>query len=227
MGPGGLEPPPTGLKGRHAAATPRPRSGHLMPGYLFGPDHRLGPRYEFCRKVRAAGFEPAVSSPPSLRSGQALPRPARSCEQPVWESNPPLRLERAVSSADRRTSHRVGRGGLESPSAGLQPAAGPSQLPTRSAVPTKRPDVVVTPGLRLHARDVRGRASRPQGIERERARRLLGGSLRFLATQDVTRTPGEHGRPRCNGCLRPTRRVTELTARPVVFHPYRRGTPGG
>jgi len=25
-----------------------------------------------------------------------------------------------------------------------------------------------------------------------------------LATQDVTRTPGEHGRPQCNRCLRPT-----------------------
>ena len=60
----------------------------------------------------------------------------------MWESNPPLRLERAVSLADRRASHRVGRGALESPSAGLQPAAGPSQLPTRFAVPTKRPGVL-------------------------------------------------------------------------------------
>src|SRR4051812_6946736 len=145
MGPEGLEPPPTGLKGRHAAATPRPRAGHFVPGYLFGPDHRLHPRYEFCRKVRAAGFEPAVSSPPSLRIGQAFPRPDRPCEQPVWESNPPLRLERAVSSTDRRTSQLsgVGRGALESPSAGLQPAAGPSQL---LAHPTKRPGCLVTPG---------------------------------------------------------------------------------
>ena len=81
------------------------------------------------------------------------------------------------------------------------------------ADPTKRPGVFVTPGPRLRARDVRGRASRPQGVERERARRLLGGSLRFLTTQDVTRTPGEHGRPRCDGCLRPTR-WTGLAARP-------------
>ena len=118
--------------------------------------------------------------------------------------------------ADRRTSQLpgVGRGALESPSAGLQPAARPSQLPTHSAVPTKRPGVFVTPGLRLHARDVCGRASRPQGIEPERARRRIGGSLRFLATQGVTRTPGEHGRPQCNGCLRPTRLGTDLTARP-------------
>jgi hypothetical protein len=125
----------------------------------------------------------------------------------VWESNPPLRLERAVSLADRRTSHfpGVGRGALESPSAGLQPAARPSQLPTRSVVPTKRPGVLVTPGLRLRTRDVRGQASRPQGIAPKRRRRRIGGSLRFLATQDVTRTPGKHGRPRCKGCLRPTR----------------------
>src|SRR3954452_24447663 len=58
------------------------------------------------------------------------------------ESNPPLRLERAVSLADRRTSHRVGRGALESPSAGLQPAARLSQLPAHSAIPTKRPGVL-------------------------------------------------------------------------------------
>jgi hypothetical protein len=91
----------------------------------------------------------------------------------------------------------------------------------------KGPVSCVTPGPRLRTSDVRGRASRPQGIERERARRMTGGSLRFLATQDVTQPPGEHGRPRCNGCLRPTRRVTELAARSVVFHPYRRRTPGG
>ena len=60
----------------------------------------------------------------------------------------------------------------------------------------KRPGVFVTPGLRLRARDVRGRASRPQGIERARTRRLLSGSLRFVTTQDVTRTTSKHGRPR-------------------------------
>src|SRR5271157_3011874 len=216
MGPEGFEPPPTGLKGRHAAATPRPRAGHYLPGYSFDPDHRISPRYELCQGIRAAGFEPAVSSSRSLRISQPLPRPGHSCEQPVWESNPPLRLERAVSLADRRTGQRpgVGRGALESPSAGIQPAARPSQLPTHSAVPTKRPGVLVTPGLRLRARDVRGRASRPQGIEPERARRRIGGSLRFLATQGVTRTPGEHGRPQCKGYLRPTRLGADLTARP-------------
>ncbi len=106
MGPEGFEPPPTGLKGRHAAATPRPRARYRLPGYSFDPGHQPQPSLsEFC-----------------------------SCEQPVWESNPPLRLERAVSLADRRTGRllRVGRGALESPSAGLQPAARPSQLPTHS-----------------------------------------------------------------------------------------------
>src|SRR3954469_20385873 len=44
MGPEGFEPPPTGLKGRHAAATPRPRAGHFLPGYAFDPAHRLAPR---------------------------------------------------------------------------------------------------------------------------------------------------------------------------------------
>ncbi len=207
MGPEGFEPPPTGLKGRHAAATPRPRLGHHLPGYSFDPGHRISPFHVSGQGVRAAGFEPAVSSSRSLRISQALPRPGHFCEQLVWESNPPLRLERAVSLAGRRTSQlpRVGWGALESPSAGLQPAARPSQLPTHSAFPMKRPGVLVTPGLRLHTRDVCGRASRPQGIESERARRRIGGSLRFLTTQGVTRTPGEHGRPQRNRCLRPTR----------------------
>ena len=125
----------------------------------------------------------------------------------MWESNPPLRLERAVSSADRRTGQRQewagGRSNPRLPGFN-RPLDRLSYRPVL-ADPTKRPGVFVTPGPRLRARDVRGRASRPQGVERERARRLLGGSLRFLTTQDVTRTPGEHGRPRCDGCLRPTR----------------------
>jgi len=62
-------------------------------------------------------------------------------------------------------------------------------------VPTKKPGVLVTPGLIFHARDVLGRVSRPQGIEPERVRRVIGGSLRFLATQDVTQTPCKHERP--------------------------------
>jgi hypothetical protein len=110
MGPEGFEPPPTGLKGRHAAATPRPRVTYGLPGFSFDPGHDLSPRYEFCSR-----------------------------QQPVWESNPPLRLERAVSWADRRTGRllRVGRGALESPSAGLQPAAKPSQLPTHFRDPNE------------------------------------------------------------------------------------------
>jgi hypothetical protein len=79
---------------------------------------------------------------------------------------------------------------------------------------TKKPGVLVTPGPRLRERDVRGRASRPQGIEPERVRRLIGGSLRFAATQDLTLTSGEHGQPRYNECLRPTRLGANLTARP-------------
>ena len=81
MGPEGFEPPPTGLKGRHAAATPRPRTGHLVPGYSFEPQTIASVLVTTSvERVRAAGFEPAVSSPPSLRIGQAFPRPDRSRE---------------------------------------------------------------------------------------------------------------------------------------------------
>src|SRR3954453_19716956 len=171
MGPEGFEPPPTGLKGRHAAATPRPRAGHFEPGYAFDPGHHPGPLRVFLPRVRAAGFEPAVSSPPSLRIGQAFPRPDRSPEQPVWESNPPLRLERAVSSADRRTSQLsgVGRGALESPSAGLQPAARPSQLPAR---PTKRPGCLTTPGPGRTVEVASAGVSEAQRMDGQRIRRL-------------------------------------------------------
>ena len=41
MGPEGFEPPPTGLKGRHAAATPRPRVGRSLPEYSFDPCHHI------------------------------------------------------------------------------------------------------------------------------------------------------------------------------------------
>ena len=53
------------------------------------------------------------------------------------ELNPPPRLERPVSSADRRTGHDVGREALESSSAVLQTAANPSQLPAQR----KRPGI--------------------------------------------------------------------------------------
>src|SRR5262245_53445473 len=62
MGPEGFKLPPTGLEGRHAAATPRSWSGHLVPVYAFDPDHRLGPRLGIWR-LGASGFDPTVSSP--------------------------------------------------------------------------------------------------------------------------------------------------------------------
>lgn len=80
MGPEGFEPPPPGLKGRCAAVTPRPRCSNTAGPAFPSLDHRShllhhpndkGPR------IRAAGFEPAISSSPSLRIGQAFPRPGR------------------------------------------------------------------------------------------------------------------------------------------------------
>ena len=75
----------------------------------------------------------------------------RICEQLVRESNPPLRLERAESCADRRTSRMclrsvsaVGREALESSSAVLQTAATPSQLSTQKEKAGRHR---VTPGL--------------------------------------------------------------------------------
>jgi hypothetical protein len=125
---------------------------------------------------------------------------------------------------EERAIQRVGRGALESPSAGLQPAASPSQLPTRFAIPTKRPGVFVTPGQRLRARDVHVRTSRPQGIEPERGRRRVGKSLRSSALQDGTRTPGDHGRPRCRGGS--GRFDTGPASRPARLAPLQTPGPG-
>src|SRR5271166_3259170 len=88
MGPEGLEPPLPGLKGRCAAVTPQP------PPLSAHPSH--------CEPspARPAGFEPARQrfwrppAPPVAPVMYASP-----CESPVRESNPPLHLERAVSSS--------------------------------------------------------------------------------------------------------------------------------
>ena len=123
MGPEEFEPPPTGLKGRHAAATPRPRAGHLASGHSFDPDHRASPRHNCCQTIRAAGFKPAVSSPPSLRISQAFPHPGSDQIAPnrstQRELNPHLRRGGAVGShsimgtingpsRSSRAGHRVG-----------------------------------------------------------------------------------------------------------------------
>ena len=91
----------------------------------------------------------------------------------------------------------------------------------------KRPGVFVTPGLRLHARDVRGRASRPQGIEARagsptdrRIASLLGNpgcdadsrQTWTTSVQVVSQADSTRGQPHGS---------------PVVLYPYRRGTPGG
>lgn len=77
MGPEGFEPPLPGLKGRCAAVTPQPQA-------------------------RPAGFEPArqrLWRPPAPQAHRSY----RARQQPVRDSNPPLRLERAVSFSARRT----------------------------------------------------------------------------------------------------------------------------
>jgi hypothetical protein len=113
--------------------------------------------------LRCRGIRLIQTIAPYLLCREPLPS---SNEQPVWESNPPLRLERAVSWADRRTSRSrgVGRGALESPSAGLQPAARPSQLPARSEV-QEMSKAVATPRTVLHPyrRDIAAGCSRDSG----------------------------------------------------------------
>lgn len=94
MGPEGLEPPLPGLKGRCAAVTPQP---------LATPT----PSHSGASQARPAGFEPARQRfwrPPAPPVAPVVC--ACGGESPVRESNPPPRLERAVSSSARRTGVR-------------------------------------------------------------------------------------------------------------------------
>ena len=197
MGPEGFEPPPTGLKGRHAAATPRPRAGHLVPGgmrlvqviiwVLVRSSFRESGRPDSNRRSQAPGACGLARLSHALIVPASSPCGNRTHLSALKGRYPRPIDERAIEWAGGRSNPRLP--GFNRPLDRL------SYRPV-SRSQQKGPVSCVTPGLRLRAKDVRGRASRPQGIERERARRLTGGSLRFHTTQGVTRTPGEHGRPR-------------------------------
>jgi hypothetical protein len=68
--------------------------------------------------VGMAGLEPTIAC--SQGTWGAAPLHPALCQWPVRESNPSLRLERAVSFADRRTSHRVRAPGAQSGSGGAR-----------------------------------------------------------------------------------------------------------
>ena len=138
---------------------PGPKPGVLPTAPL--PDVVLFIQSERSRPIRPVGRsvpEPTISSSPNWRDNQTSLR--SDGQQPVWESNPSLRVERAVPCADRRTGHvmslwartfhAVDREALESSSPALQAGARPSQLPVRVSCwmnPRQKPDVAVTPGF--------------------------------------------------------------------------------
>ena len=98
MGPEGLEPPLPGSKGRCAAVTPQP---------LATSTSTPTPSHSGASQARPAGFEPARQRfwrPPAPPVAPVVC--ACGGESPVRESNPPPRLERAVSSSARRTGVR-------------------------------------------------------------------------------------------------------------------------
>src|SRR5271157_6048103 len=98
MGPEGLEPPLPGLKGRCAAVTPQP---------LATPTPTPTPSHSGASQARPAGFEPARQRfwrPPAPPVAPVVSDRFR--QSPVRDSNPPPRLEKAVSSSARRTGLR-------------------------------------------------------------------------------------------------------------------------
>ena len=107
MGPEGFEPPPTGLKGRHAAATPRPRAGHLVPGYSF--ESRSSPRSSLRLlsesqggRIRTGGLKPPRACG-LARLSHALSVPASS---PCGNRTHLSALKGRYPRTDRRTGQR-------------------------------------------------------------------------------------------------------------------------
>ena len=151
MGPEGFEPPPTGLKGRHAALHHDPRSGHLVPGCAFGPDHRPGPPPGICQRLGASGLDPTVSSPRACglaRLSHALAIPASSsCGNRTHLSALKGRYPWPI---DERAGFHEWAGGRSNPR--LPGFNRP--LDRLSYQPNKRkgPVSCVTPGPRLRAR---------------------------------------------------------------------------
>ena len=187
MGPEGFDPPPTGLKGRRAAATPRPRTGHLVPGHAFGPGHRLRPHYISVTELGRPDSNRRSQAPRACglaRLSHALIVPASS---PCGNRTHLSALKGRSPRTDRRTGQlRVGRGALESPSAGLQPAATPSQLPALQEKARLSRDTGPGEPSRLRRPGVRGEAER-RGSE---FRRLTGETTRSGRAFEVTGPPG-------------------------------------
>ena len=114
--------------------------------------------YPIVFSVRTAGFEPAISWPPTTRDNQASPRSDRVVvsSSPCGSRTQPTRLERPMTSPEVERAmlcalveRKVGREVLEPSSAVLQTAAIPSQLPAQvvSMRARKNPASLVTPGL--------------------------------------------------------------------------------
>jgi hypothetical protein len=157
------------------------------------------PRHAGCRcptprtvvTVRTAGFEPAVSWPPTRRD----PR----LRHVLTESTPCGSRTRIAGLKDRhpepldeRGVQRVDRGALESPSAAFQAAATPSQLPIRTADKQKSPMSRVTPGFVKSSFWHRGRVSQAQRMGGTHVRRLTGKAPVALRFANETRPQDHH-----------------------------------
>ena len=191
MGPEGFEPPPTGLKGRCAAVTPRPRTGTSCRGIRLS---------QTIVSVLATTSVGESGRPDSNRRSQApracgLARLSHALSVPASSPCGNRTLLSALKGryprTDRRTGHpsRVGRVALESTSAAFQAAATPSQLP---AHPTKRPGCRMTPGPGRTVEVASAGASQAQRMDGQRIRRLTGETTRSRSLTGVTGPPGKH-----------------------------------
>jgi len=102
MGPGGLEPPPPGLKGRCAAVTPRPRASAIA-GRAFDPIHGFLP------PVGTAGFEPAISRSQGGRITRLSHIPDDAPTMTREGVEPCLAAVKGRCPADRRTGRPAER----------------------------------------------------------------------------------------------------------------------
>ena len=160
-------------------------------GMRLSPDHRLGPRYDFCRESGRPDSNRRSQAPRACglaRLSHALIVPASSpCGNRTHLSALKGRYPRPID--ERASFRRVGRVALESTSAALQAAARPSQLP---AHPTKRPGCLVTPGPGRTVEVASAGASQAQRMDGQRIRRLTGETTRSRSLTEVTGPPGKH-----------------------------------
>lgn len=154
MGPEGFEPPPTGLKGRRAAATPRPRWKAPGPRFSSIIVHDNTPRFCRCQESGRPDSNRRSRAPRARGLARLSHALSVSTSSPCGNRTHLSALKgRYPEPIDERANVDEWVGGRSNPRLpGFnRPLDRLSYRPISLAGPTKRPGVFVTPGPRLLA----------------------------------------------------------------------------